>query len=196
MTGVASTSGQRVSLWRWFRQLEPRVIASLKGPMFDRMKPWLDSHDVFNFNRKPLALGVAIGLFCGLIPGPLQVLGTLLLCAWWRGNIIAGAAATVYTNPLTIVPLYVLAFEIGQMVLPGQYTMPPLPTFSIQSTEWMTAISQWVQALGWPLAVGLPVLAFVIAVTGWLLVQALWLAPVVRRWNRIKRVQKGKQTHR
>ena len=107
------------SVRRWFRQLEPRVIASLKGPMFDRIKPWLDQHDVFNFNRRPLALGVTFGIFCGLIPGPLQVFGTLILCACFRGNIIAGAVATVYTNPLTIVPLYLLAFHIGQTILPG-----------------------------------------------------------------------------
>ena len=178
---------RRFSLRRWFRQLEPRVIASLKGPMFDRIKPWLDQHDVFNFNRKPLALGVAIGMFCGLIPGPLQVLGTAVLCCWWRGNVIAGAAATMYTNPLTIVPLYALAFKVGQWVLPGQYTLPPLPNMSLHNGQWMLEMSNWVHALGWPLAVGLPLLALSFALLAWILVHALWLAPVVARWRRMRR---------
>lgn len=47
-------------LRQWMRGLEPRVLDSLNGPMFQRAKPWLDRHDVFNFNREPLARGVAL----------------------------------------------------------------------------------------------------------------------------------------
>jgi len=45
------------------------------------------------------------------------------------------------------------------------------------------------QALGTPLLVGLPVLGLVLAVLGYGLVQALWLAPAVqrgRRWQRAR----------
>ncbi len=170
-------------LRRWFRHLEPRVLASLNGPLLSRWRPWLDQHEVFNFNRNPLALGVAIGMFCGLIPGPLQIGATLLLCAWWRGNLIAGAIATFYTNPLTIVPLYALAWQIGQWVLPGNHTLPTIG--GPGNGHWASDVLHWMQALGWPLAAGLPLLGLGLALLAWLLVQGFWLAPVYRRlWAR------------
>lgn len=170
-------------LRRWLKGLEPRVLAQLDGPMMRRLRPWVDRHDVLSFKRHPLALGVAIGMFCGLIPGPLQVAGTLLLCAWWRGNVVAGAVATFYTNPLTIVPLYAVAFELGQWVLPGSrsLSMPPMPA----DGHWLRAMGEWMMSLGWPLAVGLPLLGLSLAVLAWTLVQVAWLAPVWRRlWLR------------
>jgi hypothetical protein len=173
----------------WLRGLEPKVLAHLQGPLLKRARPWLDRHDVFDFNRRPLAMGVAIGMFCGLIPGPLQIPATFLLCAWLRGNAIAGALATCYTNPLTIVPLYLLAFQLGQWVLPGTYALPPLPTMGASSTvEWMQGLMGWAQAMGWPLLVGLPLLGAGFAVIAYLAMQALWLTPAIRRaWQLARR---------
>ena len=126
-------------------------------------------------------------MFCGLIPGPLQIPGTLLVCAWLRGNIVAGGVATFYTNPLTTLPLYALAFYLGALVMPGEQTLPawssvaPAGEFSVQ------ALATWVQALGTPLLVGLPALAAVMAVRGYVAVQLMWLTPALqrkRRWAR------------
>ena len=140
------------------RQLEPRVLASFNSPLLRRMRPWLDRHDVLSFTREPLARGVAIGMLCGLTPGPLQILGSLALCAWLRGNVIAAALATIYTNPLTIVPLYWLAFHIGALFLPGQQLMPPFEMPNGDFTQWASGMGEWMTALGWPLLLGLPLL--------------------------------------
>jgi uncharacterized protein (DUF2062 family) len=172
-------------LRHWLRNLEPRVLAHMNGPLLQRMRPWLDRREVFNFNRRPLALGVAIGMFCGLIPGPLQVPATLAVCAWLRGNAIAGALATCYTNPLTIVPLYLLAFQVGQWVLPGTQTLPPLPTMGHGAADWMQGLLAWAQAMGWPLLVGLPLLGGALALLAYGAMQALWLSPAIRRSWRI-----------
>ena len=76
------------------------------------------------FPAQPLARGLAVGLLCGLIPGPLQIAATIVLCSLLRANVVLGVATTFYTNPLTIVPLYALAFQIGSALLPGEQTMP------------------------------------------------------------------------
>lgn len=169
------------------RSLEPRVLDLLRGPTWERYKPWLARRDVLSFARQPLARGVAIGMFCGLIPGPLQVLGTGGLCAALRGNLVAGVVATFYTNPFTIVPLYILAFQIGAFLLPGEHVLPPLANIDFSGTAWVSGLMQWVQALGWPLAVGLPVMALWFATTAYCLVQAVWLWPVVRRSGAMRR---------
>lgn len=168
----------------WLRHLEPRVLESFNNPVLRRMRPWLDQHDVLSFTREPLARGVAIGMLCGLIPGPLQILGSLGLCAWLRGNVIAAAIATAYTNPLTIVPLYWLAFHMGALLLPGQHVMPPFEMPNGHFAQWVAGMGEWMTALGWPLLLGLPVLATVLATSAYALVQMFFLVPVIRRAKR------------
>jgi uncharacterized protein (DUF2062 family) len=170
----------------WLRHLEPRVLGSLQSPWLSGLRTWLDRQDVFCFTREPLARGVAIGMVCGLIPGPFQILGSLGLCAWWRGNVIAAALATAYTNPLTIMPLYWLAFQIGDYLLPGHHVMPPFAAPQGGIGAWMIGLGEWMTALGWPLLLGLPVLGAVLAAIAYLLVQSFFIEPVLVRAKRMR----------
>ncbi len=167
----------------WLRQLEPRVLAEFDRPSLAWLKPWLDRHDVFSFTREPLARGVALGLFFGLVPGPVQLIGTTVACAWLRGNIIAGGLATLWTNPLTIVPIYMLAFQLGALVLPGEH---PLPSWNGDAAGLFSGLVEWVRELGAPLLVGLPTLGVLVALNAYALVQIAFLTPVWRRARRMR----------
>ena len=171
----------------WLRHLEPRVLHSFKSPWLISLRPWLDRHDVLSFTREPLARGVAIGMLCGLFPGPTQVFGSIVLCAWLRGNAIAAAVTTVYTNPLTIVPLYWLAFQIGAFLMPGHQALPEFVSPQGGLGAWAAGLGEWMAGLGWPLLVGLPVLAFLLAANAYALMQIFFLTPVVRRARRMRR---------
>lgn len=179
------------TLRRWLRGLEPRARAYLERGWLSRYQPWLEQRALFRFQRQPLARGVAAGMFCGLIPGPLQIPGTLLVCAWLRGNIVAGGVATFYTNPLTTVPLYVLAFYLGALVMPGSHSLPEWSSVVTGGDFSVQALGVWMQALGTPLLVGLPTLGLVMAVLGYATVQLLWLAPALQRKRRLVRGQKA-----
>jgi hypothetical protein len=48
-------------------------------------------------------------------------------------------------------------------------------------------MSTWLQSLGWPLVVGLPVLGLLLAGLGYAMVQIGWLWPVYKRHRTIKR---------
>ncbi len=182
------------ALRRWLRGLEPRVRNHLENSPFARLQPWLERRALFRFQRQPLARGVAAGLFCGLIPGPLQIPGTLAVCAWLRGNVVAGGVATFYTNPLTIMPLYVLAFHMGALVMPGEQSLPAWsPEAGGFSVE---AMGGWMQALGLPLLVGLPTMGLTFAALGYALVHVLWLVPALqrkRRWQKARAALTGFQ---
>jgi uncharacterized protein len=134
--------------------------------------------------------GFAVGLFCGLIPGPLQMLCAAILALVLRVNLPIALISTLYTNPLTIIPLYLLAFTIGQwLVGDGGAVFVAPPDFSI--TEFgasMQAYGQWVGNLGRPLVVGLITLASLLAASGYALVFGLWRLRVLRyRWRRQRR---------
>ena len=145
---------------------------------------------LWHLNRRSAAGGVAAGLFCGLIPGPFQMLGAGIAAAVFRVNLPVALATTLYTNPFTIVPLYLLAYQCGALVL-GASTGSELA----QPPEWvwseplaaMQAYGQWMLELGAPLALGLLLLATTLALVGYVAVRLLWSAHLRRTWRARKR---------
>ena len=82
---------------------------------------------LWHLNRHSAAGAVAAGMFCGLIPGPLQMIGAAICALVFRVNLPLALLTTLYTNPFTIVPLYVLAYQIGRIATgdPGGFVDPP-----------------------------------------------------------------------
>ncbi|HEY5365200.1 MAG TPA: DUF2062 domain-containing protein, partial [Casimicrobiaceae bacterium] len=86
--------------------------------------PALANPDLWHMNRRSTARAVAIGLVCGLLPGPLQSVGAAFACVALRGNVPLALVTSFYTNPLTIVPLYVVAYHFGKWVVPATRHVP------------------------------------------------------------------------
>jgi uncharacterized protein (DUF2062 family) len=136
---------------------------------------------LWHLNRHSAAGGFAVGLFCGLIPGPFQMLGAAIMAIVFRINLPLAIVTTLYTNPLTIVPLYLVAFGLGQFVLGGKGHFVAPPTLEDwQLGTWLHALADWASGLGQPLGVGLVLLALLLAGLGYLLVQAAW------RWHLLR----------
>lgn len=145
---------------------------------------WLHHPNLWHLHRRSVAGGVAVGLFCGLIPGPLQMISAALLAVLLRVNLPVAAVTTLYTNPFTILPLYALAYEIGAWLLDvrnGATVQPPFPELHWDS--WGSELMVWIKTMGEPLLVGLPVLAVGLAVSGYFVVRAAWYAAIVWQWR-------------
>ena len=151
---------------------------------------WFGRHlhhpNLWHLNRESVSGGFAIGLFSGLIPGPLQMLTAAVLSVLLRRNLPVALITTLYTNPFTIVPLYVLAYYYGSLLTgttPGAMNRPPEFDWSAIGAS-VKALGDWSLSLGAPLAVGLVALAASLAVLGWLLVRIAWRAWVVWQWRK------------
>lgn len=139
---------------------------------------------LWHLNRHSAAGAVAVGLFCGLIPGPFQMPGAALMCVLFRVNLPLSLFTTLYTNPLTLVPIYILAFNIGALVLGGEHAFTAPPELSgMALTTWLLELGNWMAALGKPLALGLVLLAAVLSMTGYVTVKAAWRWWLVRQWH-------------
>ena len=165
------------------------------GPLQRRFSSTLLHPKLWHLTRHTAAGGVAVGLFCGLIPGPLQMLGAAVLAILLRVNLPLALVLTLFTNPLTIVPLYVLAFTLGEWVIGNGkdgFIAPPEFDWSapLASTQ---ALGDWLVGLGPPLAVGLPLLATLLAVSGYLVVWSLWSIHIFRYQSR-RRQRSANQT--
>jgi uncharacterized protein (DUF2062 family) len=139
---------------------------------------------LWRLNRHSAAGAVAAGLFCGLIPGPLQMLGAAFCAVVFRVNLPLALVVTLYTNPLTIVPLYLVAYEIGRLLLGdgGGFIAPP--AFSADLIAFTTALEGWMLDVAKPLGLGLITLACGLAAAGYLLTRAVWRLYLLRAWRR------------
>ncbi len=141
---------------------------------------------LWHLNRHSAAGAVAVGLFCGLIPGPLQMLSAAVACVTLRVNLPLALLTTLYTNPFTIVPLYLAAYGIGTLATgrPAVAFTEPPELVGLEIGAWVGALADWVVGLGQPLAVGLLLLAGGLALGGYLAVKALWRIMLIRAWRR------------
>jgi len=144
---------------------------------------------LWHLNRHSAAGAVAVGLFCGLVPGPLQMLSAALVCVLLRVNLPLALITTLYSNPFTIVPLYMVAYAIGSLATNGSvggFVEPPALS-GMDLGAWVVALIDWMSGLGKPLAVGLVLLASGLSVAGYFGVKAAWRIWLIRAWRRRRR---------
>ena len=173
----------------------PRKIIKKYLPSHERVRNnrhiarfggFLQHPNLWHLNRHSVAGGVAVGMFAGLVPGPFQLLAAALLAVPLRVNLPVALVTTLYTNPFTIGPLYVLAYLIGRLIIGGggaPLSPPPEMEWSHLEAS-LDAFLHWMLSMGTPLAVGLLALALILAVLGYACVQIGWRAYVIRAWRK------------
>lgn len=158
----------------------------------------LHHHNLWHLHRRSVAGGVAVGLFTGLIPGsnPVQFLFAALFAIAFRVNLPVAVFTTLYSNPFTIVPIYLVAYTLGNFITghgTGNLPQAELDLLDKNISEWIPAIVDWGIAIGKPLLIGLPLLALLLAVVGYFTVRGAWRLHVIYNWQ--KRVKQRAGQH-
>ena len=177
---------------KFFRKYLPdadKVRSSRLASLFGRS---LAHPSLWCLNRRSVSRAVGIGLFAGLVPGPTQILTALLLGIPLRANLPLAILVTFYTNPFTIVPLYLVAFEYGKFLIGhsgGQIRIEPFEVDWSNLGTSMHGLVEWSIAMGRPLAVGLVALALTLGVAGTVAVRLGWRLYVVLAWKKRKKLR-------
>ncbi len=111
------------------------------------------------------------------------MISAVLMAIVFRVNLPVAMFTTLYTNPFTIVPLYLLAYEIGIQVT-GSANTALVPGFP--ELHWHDGFAQmwaWLVALGKPLLIGLPILALGLSIIGYIAVRMIWRLLVLWKWH-------------
>lgn len=180
---------------KFFRRFLPDGDAVRRHRHLARFRAWLEHPNLWHLNRDSVAGGVAIGLFAGLVPGPLQMVTAALIAIPLRRNLPVALVTTLYTNPFTIAPLYVLAYGYGRVLLGAGEPPAEIRQFQWDWAHWFDsarALALWAVDLGKPLAVGLVALALTLAAAGYFAVQLAWRAHVAYAW-RARRARREKK---
>jgi uncharacterized protein (DUF2062 family) len=173
---------------KFFRKYLPSHESVKQNRHVARFGTFLHHPNLWHLNRNSVAGGVAIGMFSGLVPGPFQMLAAAILCILVKVNLPVALATTLYTNPFTIGPLYLIAYQIGRVIIgvggDGAPTAPAPEMDWSHLGAWLEAFGEWMLSLGKPLGIGLIALALGLAALGYVLVQLAWRAHVVLAWRR------------
>ena len=171
---------------KFFRKFLPDIATVRANRWLAWLGAWLEHPNLWHLNRHSVAGGFAIGLFAGLVPGPLQMLTAALLAVPLKKNLPVALLTTLYTNPFTIVPLYVLAIAYGRLLLGAGSQPVTVEPYGWDWAHWIDSLqgmAHWCLSLGKPLAVGLVALALTLAAAGYFAVELFWRAYVLLAWR-------------
>ena len=155
-----------------------------------RLAPWIGHHNLWHLNRRSVAGGIAVGMFTGLIPGPFQMFVAALVAIGLRVNLPVAMMTTLYTNPFTLIPIYIVAYKIGAFAT--GHASGPLPHFDFALGErgWLsmaTDFMRWIGSLGHEFFIGLFILACLLSFFSYFAVRGLWRLHATLQWRKRKK---------
>jgi uncharacterized protein len=175
-------------LRKYLRRVLPSYETVRNNHHIARFGDRLQHHNLWHLHRRSVAGGVAAGMFAGLIPGsnPVQFTAGAILALIFKVNLPVAVLVTLYSNPFTIVPLYYMAFKLGQLVmLQGGSALPAFPAGfgGIGLLERLSEAFHWLLSVGKPLLIGIPLLALVLALIGYFVTDWAWRLGVMWQWR-------------
>ncbi len=152
---------------------------------------YLHHHFLWQFNRQSVSGGVAIGLFFGLLLPFLQVFFAALAAIIFRVNLPVAVFSTLITNPLTFPAIYYFAYRVGNVVINTFTQQTDLATdieqVMVQQSGmfggWLLQLNEWLHSIGWPLVIGLFLLATSSAVVAYCCILLMWKWRVRWKWH-------------
>lgn len=129
------------------------------------------SPNLWHFNRQSVARAFAVGLWAMYTPPlPIQQVIAAVGAIYFGANLPIAVALVWITNPLTWLPMYYFAYEVGALALGSE-------PFSFEQFSARFDINQAL-SFGAPLLLGCLILMHVGALAGYFAVQALWIRSV------------------
>ena len=178
----------------WFKQRMPQPESLAHNRWLSWLGPALYHPRLWRFSRKGLALGVAIGIFFGLLIPIAQIPASAALAVILRANLPAAMVSTLVTNPVTFGPVYYAAYHTGAWILaeePANALAAPAPAGAAASGDAQPAFSLaalwgYISGVGRPLVLGLAVFAVCGCSLVYVGVNWFWIWRVRRRWRQRK----------
>lgn len=183
------------------------TAASIQGNRWLKwLGPALHHPRVWRVSRKGVAMGVAIGLFFGLLAPTAQIPFSATMAVITRANLPMAVAGTFVTNPVTFAPIYYAAYRLGAAILREevvteseatevleQLEQEQIPDDAGEDASFLQRLKIWLTHLGdigKPLMLGLAIFATAAGFGSYFLISIFWILKV--RWTRRRRLGRGR----
>ncbi len=149
----------------------------------------------FKFSKKTVSGSIAIGLFCGLLPAPFQMITAAMAAYCLKLNIPIAVFTTLYTNPITFIPIYILCLKVGIIFLNIFSNISSLSFLNITQTKtnnirdlfeempefqvnepisFLQELLEWLISIGYPLLIGTIIFAVFLSFVGYMVANLVW----------------------
>lgn len=163
------------------------------------MGPILKHPRLWHLSRKGIAMGLALGIFFGLLIPVAQIPFAAATAVLLRANLPMAVASTLVTNPVTFGPVYFGAYQLGKFILnePALSEEEALkaldkahavPNSDLSLSDRIRVWTKQFGKIGKPLVVGLAIVATFSGLLVYFLASGLWTLRT--RWTRRQRLRK------
>jgi len=166
-----------MSLRNLFKRYLPHKEHLQKHSSLHLFSDYLHDPNIWHVHRRSSAGGAAIGVFCAFIPLPVQTIVSAALAILFRMNLPIAVVFSLFSNPLTIPPLYFFAYQIGSKLLGLQEEKVE---FSF-SWDW---ISNTLVHIWEPLLLGCFILGTISSILTYFIIRLIWRITAVAKWEK------------
>lgn len=177
----------------WLLRHLPTAESIRKIRLLQPVAHYLDHHALWQFNRRSVAGGLAVGLFFSVALPAAQIPFAAIFAMLFRVNIPVAALATLLSNPFTTPLILYAAYHVGT-ALTGQSTAAAAGAaydkfmaahaMTINGLmSWISDAIAWLEAAGMPLLIGLGIISLALTVCGYFGVNLVWRIRTQWRWR-------------
>ena len=179
---------------RWLKHI-PTQETIVAYRFLKPVSRFLDHHSLWQFNRRSVAGGAAVGLFFALAIPVAQIPLAAIVAIFFRVNIPVAVFGTLLSNPFTTPAILFFAYKLGAFlighdvpvkdaVLANTAENSASDGFLTGTLEWFVQSFEWLQSAGWPLIAGLGALSVLLSIVGYVAVHLLWRLQVAVSWKK------------
>jgi uncharacterized protein len=147
---------------------------------------WVYASNLWHLNRYSASMAFFVGLFVAFMPIPGQTVLAAVLAVWARCNLPLAVTLVFITNPLTMAPIFFLAYEIGALII----DVPVKDVEMALSFHWL---SNSLAAIWKPFLLGCLLCGLFFGSVGYVAISLFWRWHVVRQWQARKRVREARK---
>ena len=160
---------------RWLKGIMPKPREILDSKYLQVFGTLLHDPNLWHLNRRSASGAFAVGLFIMYLPPLGQMFMAAAAAITLRVNLPIAVSLVWVSNPITIPPMFYLAYVIGAALL-GRQIRTFEPAFWLDWHNWLGVVE--------PVLLGSLICATFCSVAGYLTIQILW------RWSLMRQIQR------
>lgn len=169
---------------RLFKKLLPDPSKIKENRWLSLLGSAIHQGDYWHLTKRSVAGAFFIGVFCAMLPIPMQTLLAGFLAIIFKRNLPLSVALVFITNPLTMPPIYYFNYWLGSLILSEP---------SIYQALNLDDLWVWVAVnfnhIGKPLVLGSIVAGLGFGLLSFLTIHLFWYWSVALKWRKRRRTR-------
>jgi uncharacterized protein len=171
---------------KFLKKVTPSPVNIRRIKALGVLGDWIYASNLWHLNRYSASMAFFVGLFVAFMPIPAQIVVAAVMAVLLRCNLPLAVSLVFVTNPVTMGPLFFMAYEIGALII-------DVPVKDVEfelSIYWLTTS---LAAIWRPFLLGCLLCGLFFGCLGYFVISLLWRWHVVTQWQTRKRLRERRR---